>query len=91
MPDEKFDTTLLRLAVASVYALVSIQTGREMFGKGSFALTQVEKTSADQVAYGMVLANFQVLTEESLKKSLGTPAQAPAVGFVPASAGPKQS
>lgn len=77
MPDENFDTTLLRLAVASIFASVAVQVRREMFGKGYLALAPAEKTAADQAAIGMVVANFQALTEEGMKKLLGAPPQVP--------------
>ena len=73
MPDENFDTTLLRLTVASIYASVAMQVGREMFGKGYF-LAPAEKTASDQAALAMVMANFQALTEEGMKKLLGASA-----------------
>ncbi len=90
MPDENFDTTLLRLTVASIYASVAMQVGREMFGKGYFALAPAEKTASDQAALAMVMANFQALTEEGMKKLLGASA-ASSVGFVAPPAVPKQS
>jgi hypothetical protein len=67
MPDESFETNLLRTIASSVYFLVSMNAAREMFGKSYFALGISEKAAVDQAAIAAVAANYQVLTPEFLK------------------------
>jgi hypothetical protein len=90
MPEEKFDDMLFKLTVSSTFSLLVLQVAREMFGKGYFQLGQGEKIAVDQAAFGLVLANYQVLTEENVRKQFGQqPAQNP-VGFAPASPAPSK-
>lgn len=89
MPED-FQTILLRLCVASLFSLVSIEVAREMFGKSYFALGLAEKTAVDQSAIGLIGSNFQTLTEESLKKVLAQQGPQNPVGFAPPASAPKQ-
>ena len=77
MPEEKFETNLLRLISAELHLLSGMIAAREMFGKGYFSLGASEKLLVDQTVYSFVAANYQAATPESLKAQT-TPAQ---VGF----------
>jgi hypothetical protein len=66
MPDESFRENLLRAIAAELHLLNGMTAAREMFGKSYFALGAGEKTAVDQAVIGMVAANYQWLTPESL-------------------------
>jgi hypothetical protein len=77
MPDNSFETNLLRLIAAELHFLSGMTAAREMFGKGYFSLGASEKLLVDQTVYSFVTANYQGATPESLKEQ-ATPAK---VGF----------
>lgn len=81
MPEEKFETNLLRMIVAELYSSLSLQVSRAMFGKEYFALGVGERATVDQAALAQVTANYQAITPDLLRT---TPAGNP-VGFQPVS------
>jgi hypothetical protein len=66
MAEEKFSDNLLRAIAAELHFLSGMTAAREMFGKSYFSLGIGEKGAVDQAVFGMVAANFQTLTAESL-------------------------
>jgi hypothetical protein len=66
MAEESFTDNLLRAVVAQLHLLNGMTASREMFGKGYFSLGLSEKIAVDQAVLGMVAANYQSLTAESL-------------------------
>lgn len=77
MPDDSFESNLLRTIAAELYFLAGMNAAREMFGKSYFALGQAEKTLIDQAVLTHVGSNYQALTPEFLKGQ----ATQPKVGF----------
>jgi hypothetical protein len=81
MPDETFNQNLLRAIAAELHFLNGMTAAREMFGRSYFSLGVGEKTAVDQAVVGMVAANYQWLTPESLaaqttQQPMGFPTQA---------------
>jgi hypothetical protein len=66
MAADEFTQNLLRATVAHLHLLNGMTAAREMFGKSYFSLGVVEKGTVDQTVFGMVAANYQSLTAESL-------------------------
>ena len=66
MAEELFSDNLLRAVFAQLHFQSSMFAAREMFGKGYFALGVAEKASVDQMVLGMVSANYQHMTPQSL-------------------------
>jgi hypothetical protein len=66
MAEEEFTNNLLRAVAAELRFLNGMTAAREMFGKSYFSLGIGEKTVVDQAVLGMVAANYQSLTAESL-------------------------
>jgi hypothetical protein len=77
MPDDSYETNLLRAIAAELYFLAGLNAAREMFGKSYFALVAGEKASVDQAVLAQVGTNYQALTPEFLKGQ----ATQPKVGF----------
>jgi hypothetical protein len=77
MAEEKFSDNLMRAMVAQLHFLNGMTAAREMYGKSYFSLGVGEKAAVDQAVFGMVAANYQSLTPESL---LSQPTQQP-MGF----------
>lgn len=75
-PTEPSEVNLLKVIAASSYASLNLSVAREMFGKSYFALGQLEKTAAEQAAWGMLSGNFAQLTPELFATQLR-----PQVGF----------
>lgn len=67
MPDEKFETNLLKMIAAELYFLVGLQAAREMYGKSYFSLGAAEKLIVDQVVLAQVGGNYRTLTPEALR------------------------
>jgi hypothetical protein len=66
MAEEKFSDNLMRAVAAELHFLNGMTAAREMFGKSYFSLGVSEKIAVDQAVLGMVAANYQSLTAESL-------------------------
>jgi hypothetical protein len=66
MAEESFTDNLLRAVVAQLHLLNGMTAAREMFGKGYFSLGLAEKIAVDQAVLGLVAANYQSLTAETL-------------------------
>jgi hypothetical protein len=66
MAEEKFSDNLLRAIAAELHFLNGMTAAREMFAKSYFSLGLSEKIAVDQAVLGMVAANYQTLTAESL-------------------------
>jgi hypothetical protein len=66
MAEEKFSDNLLRAIAAELHFLNGMTAAREMFAKSYFSLGLSEKIAVDQAVLGMVAANYQILTAESL-------------------------
>jgi hypothetical protein len=88
--DERYAINLLRLIGAQIAVQNSLALSREMFGKSSFALGQVEKVSVDQAIFGLTQANYQTITPEFLaeqqtRQPIGFPIQpsSPTPGSIP--------
>lgn len=77
MPEEKFETNLLRMIAAELYSSFSLEVSRAMFGKEYFALGVGERATVDQAVFAQVTANYQAITPDLLKTN---PAGNP-VGF----------
>lgn len=77
MADEKFSDNLMRAIAAELLLLNGLTVAREMFSKSYFSLGIGEKTQVDQAVFGMIAANYQMITPEYLA---GQKAQQP-VGF----------
>jgi len=58
MPEEKFETNLLKLIAAQVYFLVGMFASREMYGKSYFSLGVGEKAALDQAVFAGVAGNY---------------------------------
>ena len=69
MPEEKFETNLLRMIVAELYSSFSLQVARAMFGKEYYALGAGERAAVDQAALAQVTANYQAVTPDLLRSS----------------------
>jgi hypothetical protein len=69
---DDFTVNLMRVIAGTLYFSVSMQAGREMYGKSYFALGVQEKASVDQAVYAQVAAHFQAITPESLKQQTAT-------------------
>ena len=67
MPEEKFDTNLLRMIAAELHLLSGLHVARDLFGKSYFALGTGEKIAVDQAVVGMLGANYQWITADMLK------------------------
>jgi hypothetical protein len=67
MHDDKFETNLAKLMTATLYTLVSMNAARDLLGKSYFSLGVNEKAVVDQAVLGLVGANFQQLTPETLQ------------------------
>jgi len=67
MPEETFETNLLRVIAAELYFLVGMTAAREMYGKSYFALGVAEKTLTDQAVLGTVGNYYQTVTPEWLR------------------------
>jgi hypothetical protein len=83
MPDDPYDTDLMKWIAAELYFLAGMYAAREMYGKSYFSLGAVEKGAVDQIVLGQVGSNFQALTPEllnSLKAKTAAPPPNP-VGF----------
>jgi hypothetical protein len=70
MPDEKFDTNLMRFVAAELYFLVGMQAAKDMFDKSYCSLGLQEKAAVDQWVLSTVGGNFQTLTTEFLRDSV---------------------
>jgi hypothetical protein len=81
MPTDEFDRNLLKFIAASVFASLSLEVAREMFGKSYFALGAGERISADQAAQAMLWGNINGLKPEIFAQGQN-PSPAPA-GFQP--------
>jgi hypothetical protein len=88
MPEEKFETNLLKVIAAELYYLLGLQAAREMYGKSYFSLGVGEKAAVDQAVLGAVGGNYNSITPEFLK---GQQAQQPSqpIGFQPPVEKPK--
>ena len=69
MPDDNFDTNLLRMIAAELHYQTVMQVAREMYGKSYFSLGVGERQIVDQNTFGQVAANFQALTPEFLAQT----------------------
>jgi hypothetical protein len=78
--NSEFDTNLLRLLCGQFWSLLSLTASREMFGKGYYSLSAVEKSAVDQAVLNQISANYQAMTPEYLK---GTEPAKQAPGFQP--------
>lgn len=69
MPDDKFDTNLLRMIAAELHLQTGMALARDMFGKGYSSLGVQEKIAVDTAVFGHVAANYQALTPEVLAQT----------------------
>jgi hypothetical protein len=67
MPEEIFETNIMRFIAAQLYFSVTMQAAREMYGKSYFSLGVVEKADLDQLVFGAIAANYQAVTPEKLR------------------------
>jgi hypothetical protein len=74
MAEEKFSDNLMRAIAAELHFLNGMTAAREMFGKSYFSLGLSGKAAVDQTLLGMVAANYQSLTAESLAAQARQPA-----------------
>jgi hypothetical protein len=79
MPEEKFETNLLKLIASELYFLLDIQAAREMYGKSYFSLGLAEKAAVDQIVFQTVGAYYRDITPEMLREQTGKVGSA--VGF----------
>lgn len=77
MPEEIFETNIMRMLAAELLFSLSMQASREFYGKSYLAISQIEKTALDQLVFGAIAGNYQNVTPENLRKQT---AQQPA-GF----------
>jgi hypothetical protein len=68
MPEEIFETNIMRMLAAELYFSLSMNASREFYGKSYFSFSQIEKTALDQLVFSGVAGNFQAITPENLRK-----------------------
>lgn len=73
---DDFQTNLLRVQFAATWFSVSLQAGREMFGKSYLSLSPAEKAAVDHIVQGALVGNYAAITPEWLAAQ-----KAPEVGF----------
>lgn len=66
MADDDFSINLMRAIYAQLHFQSGLSAAREMYGKSYFSLGTGEKIAVDQAVLGMVAANYQNTTAESL-------------------------
>lgn len=66
MAEENFDENLMRMIAAEMHFSNCLNTAREMFGKGYFALGSAEQAIVDQTVGTLVGANYQAITPQYL-------------------------
>jgi hypothetical protein len=84
MPDDKFDTNLLKVIAAELYFSLGLQAAREMYGKSYFSLGLGEKGCVDQAVLTAVSGNYNAITPDFLKNQ-----PTPPIGFQPPTEKPK--
>jgi hypothetical protein len=62
--DDEFVTNLLRSILANSHLQTTMMISRDMYGKGYFSLSPVEKGVVDQIALSHVAANHNALTRD---------------------------
>lgn len=86
MPEEDFQSNLLKMIAASAYSGFCLAASRELFGKSYYALGLVEKEACDRTALGQVLTNYREITPALLSNAPQQEAQKQRnlPGFAPA-------
>lgn len=66
VPEEKFETNVLRMIAALSWSSLLLQASRDLFGKGYYSLAATEKQAVDQAVFAQLSANFQAITPDLL-------------------------
>lgn len=69
-----FDTNLMRAHLAAVWFSISLQTARELFGRGYLSLSVAERAAVDQIVQANVGSAYQAITPEWLAAQQARPA-----------------